>query len=97
MLEHPPRPNPNQTESVMVKAEQQHSSHRYLDKAVIRIALTDARKLMRLGCSASDAAGLATPGAWTVYRNEVLTALLANAILSYSVPVSGALTPHTLL
>ena len=59
----------------MVKAEQQHSSHRYLDKAVIRIALTDARKLMLLGCSASDAAGLATPGAWAVYRNEVLTTL----------------------
>ena len=78
MLKHPPRPNPNQTgEDVMVKAEQQHSSHRYLDKAVIRIALTDARKLMLLGCSASDAVGLATPGAWAVYRNEVLTALLA--------------------
>ncbi len=60
----------------MVKAEQQHNSHRYLDKAVIRIALTDARKLMHLGCSASDAAGLATPGAWAVYRNEVLSALL---------------------
>ena len=48
----------------MVKAEQQHSSHRYLDKAVIRIALTDARKLMLLGCSASDAAGISH--AWSV-------------------------------
>ena len=61
----------------MVKAEQQHSSHQYLDKAVIRIAIADARKLMLLGCSASDAAGLATPGAWAVYRNVVLTALRA--------------------
>ncbi len=63
----------------MVKAAGQHSLHRYLDKAVIRIAFTDARKLMLLGCSASEAAGLATPGAWAVYRNEVLTTLLANA------------------
>ncbi len=60
----------------MVKAEKQHRSHRYLDKAVIRIALADARKIMLLGCSASDAAELATPGAWAVYRNEVLTTLL---------------------
>ena len=44
----------------------------YLDRAIVRIAIHDARKLIAEGRPLDEAATLACPGAWAEWRNWVL-------------------------
>jgi hypothetical protein len=50
-----------------------------LDKAVVRAALHDARRLVERGHSADKAAALVCRGAWREYRTEVMVALMRKA------------------
>ena len=50
-----------------------------LDKAVVRAALHDARRLVERGHSADEAAALVCRGAWREYRTEVMVALMREA------------------
>jgi hypothetical protein len=59
-----------------------------LDKAVVRAALHDARRLVASGRSAEEAAALACRGAWREYRTEVMVALVREAA-----PVAGIAAP----
>lgn len=43
----------------------------YLDKAIVRVALSRARELIAQGHSADEAAKLACPGSWSQWRNLV--------------------------
>jgi hypothetical protein len=43
-----------------------------LDRMIMRIALRDARHFMSQGYLADEAAAMATPGAWSVYRLEIV-------------------------
>jgi hypothetical protein len=47
----------------------------YLDKAVVRLALAEARKLLAQGHSPEQAATLACKGAWAEWRGYVLARL----------------------
>ncbi len=48
-----------------------------LDEIVFHSALAQARRLMKLGYAAEQAAEYACTGTWVVYRERVLNALLA--------------------
>jgi len=49
---------------------------RELDQAIIRIAIANARRYLAQGSSPTEAAALATPGAWAEFRSKVLRQLL---------------------
>lgn len=53
---------------------------RDLDRAIIRIAVENARRHLSKGSSPVEAAKLATSGAWAEYRFKVLDALRGKAI-----------------
>ncbi len=59
----------------MPKAEDQSIPTFYLDKAVVRLALEDARKLVAQGRTPEESATLACPGAWSEWRAYVLAQL----------------------
>lgn len=52
-----------------------NSAMRELDRAIIRVAIANARLHLSQGSPPAEAAKLATPGAWAEFRFTVLKAL----------------------